>query len=323
MKRRYDSLLLAALILGFPADGTPARAQDDADAEEVQPARPRPGVLFASDEQFERWFDQAVFGRAVDQVQARRVIVVVGGQADARERLNAQLAMKLRDLDRRYRLTDAQKKKLELAGKRDIQRYFDAAGELKQRLKNARDDRAQFLAILNERRREFLVKQAGGENVFGEGSLLTKTLRTTLASDPIDRAARDAYRSHVDRVISRLDERLGLTDQQHRRFVNLIAEETHPLRRYGGYDAYAVMFQASTLPEADLERVFNRTQMLLLHDLFGEARGCERFLIEKGYLARDRADRDPPGERDGAKGKPESVRIARPAPIRRGFTGRD
>ena len=239
MTRRFVSLLLAAMVLGFIGDGQPARAQDDADADEEQPAQPRQ-VLFASDEQFEQWFNQIVFRQA-------------GGLEQTRKQLEHGLTSRIRKLEQMYGLTPAQKKKLKLAGRRDIQRLFDSIEEYKVKMNRARDDRAQFIALL----RELQTKQRQmvtifSENPFNSTSLLGKTLKTTLTNERIGKDAKELYRSRVDAVVSQFDERFGLSRAQHRRFVTLIVEETPPLRFYGEYTTYAVMFQLSRLSEAKL-----------------------------------------------------------------------
>ena len=331
MGHRLGWLLVAAMILGFAGYGPPARAQDDDLADEEQPAPPR-HVLFASDEQFEQWFDVWIFGRGT--VHNGRVVAPPHSADRLREEFDAQLVAKLHDLGRRHKLTAEERKKLRIAGKRDIQRYFDAVEETKDRLRAVRDDRVQFLAILNQRQRNFLVRRQGGENIFGEGSLLAKTLKTTLANHPAaeapgrahrarDGTARETYRSCVEGVVSRLDDRLGLTGQQHRRFVDVIFEETSPLERYGAYDARAVMFQAARMRKPSLERILNRNQILVLHDVFQEARLYEKVLIADGYLARDDSDENRPVAEAGAKRKAVDARNPRPALIRRGFTGRE
>jgi hypothetical protein len=319
MKRRSGSLWLTALVLAFAGFGQLARGQDDADAEEEQPARPRHG-LFASDEQFEQWFDRWAFGLRPNAADARagRVSGQVGAAAEARDRLESQLAAKIRYLDRMYGLTVEQKMKLGLAGKRDIQRFFDSTDEIKKRLKEARGDRDQFVAILNERNREFLVRRQGGDNLFGDGSLLAKTLRRILANGVSFDGATEPYRACAEAVVSRFDEEFGLAGDQHRRLVKLIVEETRPLEQYGKYNAFAVIFQLSRLPEDKLARILNPVQMRRLRDRFLEARTYEKVLIANGYLAGIGAEGNRPGVADRERAKPKQVdiRIARPAPRR-------
>ncbi len=102
MWRRHVLLLLVATMLVFLNMGRPARAQDEADAEDEQPVQ-QPRGLFASDAQFEQWFDQMVFGQT-------------GGIDQTRKQFASRLSAKIGELDEMYRFTPDQKKKLELAG---------------------------------------------------------------------------------------------------------------------------------------------------------------------------------------------------------------
>src|SRR6516225_3632447 len=85
---RATSLALAAVLSALAG----ARAQ-------VQP--------IWTDEMFDQWVFQ----------QDRNV-------AGARRRLESQLTLRIDEVDRASQLTDAQKKKLQLAGKGDMKRFF-------------------------------------------------------------------------------------------------------------------------------------------------------------------------------------------------------
>jgi hypothetical protein len=308
MKRQLRSLLLAAMMLGFAGSGPPVRAQDDADAEEEQPAQPRQRDMFRSDEQFEQWFDQMVFRRA-------------GGLEQARQQVERRLDARIRKLEQMCGLTPAQKKKLGIAGRRDIQRLFDSIEEYRDKMNRAREERDRFIALLRELQTQQvqIVRMHDGDPL-DNSTLLGKTLRTMLEKNaPVGEEAKALYRSRVVWVAPQFDEWLGLSRQQHLRFVTLIVEETPPLKFYGEYTTYAVMFQLSRLPEEKLTRILDPGQMRLLHDRFLEARTYEKVLVAKGYLASASTDESQPGvekDRDRAKPKPRPIRITRPVPHR-------
>ena len=225
-----------------------------------------------------------------------------------------------RELDQTYGLTAEQKKKLRVAGNRDIHRFFDAVQEKKKLLDRAREDRLQFIAIFRDLR-SFQV-QAREENLFGDASLFGKNLRKTLSCEQVAGRAIDVYRARVESVVSSLDERLGLSPEQHRRLVTVILEETPALQRYGEYDTHAVLFQASRLPEAHLKRILDEGQLRLLSEKFLLARAYEKVLDAKGYLVREDPHTSPTAVVEGAK-KAVGVRIDPRRPIRSGFTGPD
>ena len=64
-----------------------------------------------------------------------------GGAAATRDRLEADLALRIDDLDRACAVTAVQMKKLKLAGMGDIKRYYDRVDELKQKFASAETSR--------------------------------------------------------------------------------------------------------------------------------------------------------------------------------------
>ena len=62
----------------------------------------------------------------------------------ARTRLDANLALRIDDLDRACAVTELQKKKLKLAGLGDIKRYYDRVEDLKRKYSTRRGNAAQY-----------------------------------------------------------------------------------------------------------------------------------------------------------------------------------
>ena len=83
-------------------------------------------------------FDQWVFGN-----------MGVANAAAARNQLDSLLTLHVEDLERTCGLTPVQKKKLLLAGRGDIKRFFDRVEERKKFTKN-RNDQNQFQQIWQE-----------------------------------------------------------------------------------------------------------------------------------------------------------------------------
>ena len=100
-------LISIGLLLGAIVLEPRASAQEDGEQEEARRIIGRCAV-FMSDQQFDQWF----FGRDGGAVKVRLAL-----EADLQERI-------LSNGFSRY-LTAEQAKKLELAGMRDIQRFFD------------------------------------------------------------------------------------------------------------------------------------------------------------------------------------------------------
>src|SRR5437867_3109060 len=105
MRRRNGPLLLVATALAIAGSAQRARAQDDAEPDEEQPAQPRPAVV-PTDEVLNIW-----------------VFALPGGAVTLRSRLESSLQREVSRVDQMYGLTPEQMKKLELAGRGDIKRF--------------------------------------------------------------------------------------------------------------------------------------------------------------------------------------------------------
>ena len=99
-----------ALLIAGIAPG--ARAQADDDPEEIAPqAQPQPAFTI-NEVNFNQW--------------------AFGGRGDAntiRQRLDSVLTLKVEEVERACSLTEAQSKKLRLAGRGDIKRFSDRVDE--------------------------------------------------------------------------------------------------------------------------------------------------------------------------------------------------
>ena len=298
MLRRFGALLQIAMVLAMSGIGGSARAQDGADGDEEEPARAR--AVFMTDEQFDQW----VFGP-------------IRGAEKAAAQFKAQLSDKIRELDRMYDLTPEQKKKLQVAGNRDIQRFFDTIREKKEILDRAVDNNVQLRAIVRDLqmlRREVLRRGVTTEFPFGEGSLLAKTLKKTLVAEQSSRHNKAFYRSRVEWVVTSSRMWLGLSQEEYRRFVALIVEETPPLKRYGDHDAQAVMFQASKLPEPKLKLIFDDAGLRELRKKFREVRPYERILLAQGYCDGEWMEMNHPDTAEDEKPRAEDAQPVRPPP---------
>ena len=148
----------------------------------------------------------------------------------ARTRFDSALALRIDDLERACGVTEAQKKKLKLAGRGDIKRIFDRVEELKRKfLQNQNDPNNNIWQAIQPLQVEV---NAG---LFGEGSIFQKTIKQTLNGDQVSRydslvleRKLSRYRSTVEWFVVHLDKALGLSDDQRRRFTELILSETEP-----------------------------------------------------------------------------------------------
>jgi len=282
---RRPGRLLVAMALAAAATGARAGAQDRQRARsgsrdlidriETGEAAPRPRPVGVNDEFFNHW----VFGSE--------------GAEDFRRRSELSLTARVSDVDRICPLTAEQKKKLLLAGRGDIKRFFDRVEVTRKKLDRESLDRAERQTILQDFPRR---RTSSRLDLFGEKSLFAKALKNTLTAEQLARfqkVTRDQvvarHRTTVTWVVGIMDTTLGLSKEQHRQLEELIAKETRPPRRFGEYDYYGVMFQVSRLPETSLRPIFDQDQWGKLSLQLAEAVRLERTLKDEGYVPDDRA----------------------------------
>ncbi len=251
MWRRDRLLFLVPMMLGLLGTDRPARAQDEAEPKVEQPAQPDEAMT-------DDPFDQRIYGP--------------GGPGAARNRIESDLAGEIGRIDQMYRLSPDQKKKLSVAGRGDIKRLFDRAEQAKAIL-----HRSKGVLIRIPRELRPLPNQVQLD-LFGGESLFAKTLKSTLTTE--QRACHEReqlafYRSRVEWMVPQIHHGLQLSDEQRRRFVDAIVEETRPLEKYGKYDLLALLFQATRLPEGRLKTIFDDAQWGLLRQEF-DLRGGRR-----------------------------------------------
>lgn len=268
------SCLVATMAMAAVASGGVARAQDDDIVEDEVPQQERQLIMRAEVMWTDDNFDQWVFGgRNIPSIRAR---------------LDSLLALQIDDADRMCGLTDLQRKKLQLAGKGDVKHFFDRVAEKKRRFQLVKNDQNKIGEIFQEIQP---LQTALNSGPFDEGSIFFKTIRKTLDEAQMakyEQVLRDKrlfrYRAKVELVVATLDQSVGLRADQRKKLVKLILDETPPPRKYGQYDYYIVLHQASRLPEAKLRPIFDAPQWKLIGAQFQQAKGMEPFLKQNGFL---------------------------------------
>ena len=259
-----------------------AQADDDEDAPE-DGAAAQPAFMFA-DENFDQWLYRDL-----------------QNTAGARSRLDALLLMRLEDVAQACTLTDPQRQKLQLAGRGDINRFFDRVEELRRKFQLVKTDQNRIGEILQAMQPLQMTFQTGP---FGDGSIFAKTLKTTLTSQQhadFEATGRERrqfrYKACVELLVTKLDESLVMDAGQRRQFERLLLEETRPPVRFGPYDRSVVMLQAARIPEDKLKPLFDDHQWKVLSRQLQKARELEPFLKSSGMLpgAEDGAAAEPPG----------------------------
>jgi hypothetical protein len=225
------------------------------------------------------------------------------------DHLESMLTMAIAGVDRTCSLSGEQRQKLELAGHGDRKRFMDRVAEAKrafERLRHDPDGPGEIIKYTQP------LANAYAAGLYGEGSLFAKTLATTLTPEQQSRRrealldqARFRYKAKVSLALATLDDHLGFTSDQTRRFLALILEETTPpakkarafdeslvdLRAAGLPAAKVLLIEESMiylkiagLPEAKVRAIVDEGQWKALSRIFQKARSMEEFLRSNGYL---------------------------------------
>jgi hypothetical protein len=230
-----------------------------------------------TDEQFDQW----VFQQQVNASGARR-------------RLDSLLALQTSEIDRVCQLSDAQKKKLQLAGRGDIKRFFDRYEKVKQRFQKVKHDEQKFQEIWNDINPLQMTLQAG---LFHDDSFLHKSLRNTLTDEQFARydvVACDRralrHRAGLEMVVAVLEvQGSPLREEQRREFLTVLTNKTKPPRKSSQYEYYFIMFQLARLPESDVKPLFDNMQWKVVTRLLAQVKAAEPWLRQSGQLP-DEAD---------------------------------
>jgi hypothetical protein len=219
--------------------------------------------------------------------QVERIVFQQDGNASgARQRLDSLLAKQIVDIDRACTLTEAQRKKLQLAGRGDIKRFFDRYEAVKQKSQRIEQNEHSFEQIQPDFNRLRMMVQGG---LFQESSLLVKSLPNTLTEEQFaqyDAIARERrvslHRAAVARAVATLQQGIRLRDAQRRALITLITNETKPSRWSGPYDSYILILQLGRLPEEKLKRLFDDDQWQIVNEQLAQFQQLEPMLRQSG-----------------------------------------
>jgi hypothetical protein len=263
-------LLAAVVVLACSiVIAATATAQDDEDAPDEDAARVERTF---SDIDFDSWVFR--HGQAAADVQLQ---------------LDKALDLAIDDVNRTARLTDAQRAKLQLAGRGDIRRYFDQVEALRRKVVSLRRDSG----AVNDVWRQIQPLQTQlAIGLFGDRSLFRKSLRRVLEAEQAagyEQNERDRrrfqYRAKLEWVVAMLDNVMMLRDDQRQAFVQLLLKETRLPLVFSESDHYVVMWQMSRLPEDKLKPLFDDEQWKILNTQFSQMRSIGRYLKQNGRLA--------------------------------------
>lgn len=265
------ALVVAAGLTNSPRDRL-AWGQDDWDAAKDVVRQPNEFAIMRvmPPAEFDRWVSG---GKTTDQVQRE---------------MESLLALHVESAARMGGLSDAQKKKLALAGHGDMKRLSRNMDELKEKFRDVGQDQEKFRKIMNE---VSLLRTKMQSDIFGESSLYRKTLKQTFTRDQAARyeeeewqRRRFRYEARIELVMCELETTLPLRPEQRQRLVKLVLEETQPPSKFGPYDNLLVIYQLRKLGETKVRPLFDDAQWRVLKIVLDRSVGMEEHLRMNGAL---------------------------------------
>ncbi len=238
-------------------------------------------------------FDTAVFGQVgwTDEQFDQWVFQQYGNASTARVRLKESLELYTEDVDQTCGLSDAQKQKLRLAGKGDIEHFFRKFKKVKTKFQAIRNDQQKVNQIFQDIS-PLQAKLATG--IFDRDSLLQKCLVNTINREQFlkylkvdEERQRFHHEAKIGVIISLLDQAAPVTAEQRRKLSDLLRQETRPPRKSGQYDHYAMMHQAAKIDDEKFQQILDDIQWQVFNQQLGQMRGIEQWLKQNGILSDD------------------------------------
>jgi hypothetical protein len=208
--------------------------------------------------------------------------------SNAFSQLDSQLKLRIEAIDRASKLSDAQKRKIQLAGARDVKRFRDRYEEMKRKYENTSHPQNDITKIHQEIQ---TLQTEWRSGVLGNTSLFAKVARSVLepeqseSSDQADAERKKFYfKARVEATIATLENSVAITSAQRADLQKLLLAETRPPKEFGQYDQYVVLLQAAQFPQQKLRAIFDDPQFEALQPLFEQAKRLEPTLHEQGVL---------------------------------------
>jgi hypothetical protein len=254
-KSLVSNAMFAAILALIPGQSPAARGQ------EVPVPDPAVQQGAWTEEQFDALVDQIV-----SEINDR-------DSAD-RGRLNDQLALKLDWVEATCKTSEAQRKKLQIAGRGDIKRFLDEMREMKRRYRQVKGNLVEFGKM---RQQLAAIQSSSGAEIFGESSLLSKMLRMTLSAEQLVAIKRGeaearafASRAAVEQAVQFCDVAVGLKDEQRRKLTELLVHETREMKpeEPAGLPAqFSMVLVTAKSSHAKFKAIFDERQWRAMSEL--------------------------------------------------------
>ena len=212
--------------------------------------------------------------------------------AACRERLGWELNERLDELQTEYKLDASQRRKLQLAGRGDIQHFFHQAAELHEQIGSVDLskplDREEFSEV---QQAAMKLRQRRSAGLFDDDSLLSKILPKAVGPTFADqfatnqkRARDEKYKTYLAPSVENLMQFLTLRDDQKEKFLTLIRTEIPQPARINQYVYTFMIYHLSRLPDEKLREVLDEVQIKKFGQIKANASRYKQSLRNYGLL---------------------------------------
>lgn len=192
---------------------------------------------------------------------------------DVRKRLKEQVVLKVDQVDAACSLSEAQKRKLTLACKGDVDRFFRDIKSAREKTSGVKPQNANGIQEAWAEIRPLATRLQ--EGLFNEGSLFSKVLAQTLddrQASEYSRTMREQmerrHRALVLDAVASLEEGLPLLQAERDRLVELALSQE--LKRFpGAMESFVGFAKLHKIPEADLKATLGEEQAAKFKQLLG------------------------------------------------------
>lgn len=217
--------------------------------------------------------------------------IVDKGGVKTRERLHALAQSRIEEISGMCSLTDAQKKKLELATRGDIVELFDKVEVVRTKFKQIKNDQNKFNQIWQD---IHPLQLAFNSEQFGPGSFFHKSLAKVLTPEQFSdyestelERRKFQYRAAISSIIAQMELNVPFLDEQREQLMTLALNETPLPKQFGQYTQQIVFVQLSSIDSEKLEAILDPIQLRVINQQLQQVRGMKRWLIQQGILEAD------------------------------------
>ncbi len=225
--------------------------------------------------------------QVIELVQVAEVVQNLDPQSsitDFRKRMEANASVEIEAVARHVSLTEAQKKKLKLAARGDVEQFISRTAELRLKLTSKPMNQQQYVEFIQKLRPLRMTQQIG---VIGENSLFRKTLRHILTDEQRaqwQKLERERQKTVIESAIltwERTPNGVKIPVASRQKFVEVLVEYGDLPETRHTYINYVVLVEAGKL-EDRLKPILHEEVWETLQKQITQAKQIEATLRRSG-----------------------------------------